>query len=158
MSWTSAAWWLCYAVAAIALQALMPGLDFFLPGFILALQERNFPQLLAVGALFVMLQEGMGSMAFGGMLLWYALAAIVFYVGCGLLQGTGFLFVTLFGMLLSCSHYVIFALLVTLQDIPWDPSLLFDECLFQALFTPWVWWLASALRRRVIHEDRNRQR
>ena len=158
MSWASAGWWLCYAFVAISLQALMPGLDFLLPGFILALQERNFPQILAVGALFVLFQEGMGSMAFGGTLLWYALAAITFHVGCGLLQGTGFLFVSLFGILLSCTHYVIFALLTTLQDIPWNSSLLFDECLFQALFTPWVWWVASALRRKVIHEDRNRQR
>ncbi len=158
MSWINAGWWLCYAFAAVALQAFMPGLDFLLPGFILALQERNAPQVLAVGALFVLLQEGMGSMAFGGTLLWYALAAIVFYVGCGLLQGTGFLFVTLFGALLSCAHYVIFALLSTLQDIPWNPSLLLDECLFQTLFTPWVWWMAAGLRRMVMHEDRNRQR
>ena len=158
MSWASAGWWLCYAFAAVALQALMPGLDFLLPGFILALQERNFPQILAVGAFFVLLQEGMGSMAFGGTLLWYALAAIAFYVGCGILQGTGFLFVSLFGILLSCAHYLIFATLAALQDIPWTPSLLLDECLFQALFTPWVWWVAAALRRKVSHEDRNRQR
>lgn len=158
MSWASAGWWFCYAFVAVAFQSFMPGLDFFLPGFILALQERRFVQVLAVGALFVLLQEGMGSMAFGGTLLWYALAAIIFHVGCGLLQGTGFLFVTLFGILLSCIHYMIFALLSTLQDIPWNPSLLLDECLFQALFTPWVWWVASALRRGVIREDRNRQR
>ena len=158
MSWASAGWWLCYAFIGVALQALLPGLDFLLPGFILALQERNFPQVLAVGAFFVLLQEGMGSMAFGGTLLWYALAAIVFHVGCGLLQGTGFLFVTLFGILLSCAHYFIFAMLAALQDIPWNPRLLLDECLFQALFTPWVWWVAAALRRKVIHEDRNRQR
>ena len=99
MSWASAGWWLCYAFVGIALQALMPGLDFLLPGFILALQERRISQVLAVGAFFVLVQEGMGSMAFGGTLLWYALAAIAFYVGCGLLQGTGFLFVTLFGMM-----------------------------------------------------------
>ena len=158
MSWASAGWWLCYAFVGIALQALMPGLDFLLPGFILALQERRISQVLAVGALFVMVQEGMGSMAFGGTLLWYALAAIAFYVGCGLLQGTGFLFVTLFGMALSCVHYFIFALLATLQDIPWDSALLFDECLFQALFTPWVWWVAAILRRGVLHEVRNQQR
>ena len=158
MSWINVGWWLCYAFAGITLQALMPGLDFLLPGFILALQERRYPQILAVGACFVLLQEGMGSMAFGGTLLWYALAAIAFHVGCGLLQGTGFLFVTLFGILLSCAHYVVFALLTTLQDIPWEPSLLFDECVFQALFTPWVWLVAAILRKRALHEDRNRQR
>ena len=66
MSWINVGWWLCYAFAGITLQALMPGLDFLLPGFILALQERRYPQILAVGACFVLLQEGMGSMAFGG--------------------------------------------------------------------------------------------
>lgn len=158
MSWINAAWWICYASMGIALQALMPGLDFLLPGFILALQERNYAQVSAVGAFFVLLQEGMGSMSFGGTLLWYALAAIAFYVGSVLLQGTGFLFVTLFGILLCCAHYGIFVLLSTLQDIPWQPSLLFDECLFQALFTPVVWLAAAMLRKRAVHEDRNQQR
>lgn len=155
MTWLNVGWWFCYCVAGIALQALMPGLDFLLPGFILALQERRPAQTLAVGGLFLLIQEGMGSMAFGGTLLWYTVAAILYHVGCSLFQGSSVLFVFLLGCLLSGVHYLIFALLATLQDIPWHPSLLLDECLFQAFFIPLGWWTACILRRMVIHEARN---
>ena len=55
-------------------------------------------------------------------------------------------------VLLSGVRYVIFAFLATLQDIPWEPSLLLDECFLQALLTPLIWAAASALRRGVKHE------
>ena len=96
MSWASAGWWLCYAFIGVALQALLPGLDFLLPASFWRFRSGIFRRFWPWARFFVLLQEGMGSMAFGGTLLWYALAAIVFHVGCGLLQGTGFLFVALF--------------------------------------------------------------
>ena len=117
MNWRNAAWWLGYIFVAIALQSLFPGTDFFLPGLILALQERNLSQIILLGAVGILLQEGMGSMAFGGSLLWYAAAAILFFAGSGVLQGTGFIFVMLFGVVLSFAHYLIFSTLASLQDI-----------------------------------------
>ncbi|MBQ3172193.1 MAG: hypothetical protein IJB53_09845 [Mailhella sp.] len=152
MSWGNACWWLIYAFAAIAMQAALPGLDFLLPGFILALQERRLFQTLLLGAAFTMAQEGMGSMFFGGTLLWYAVTAAAFYAACSLFQGRSFLFIFLLSALLSGVRYVIFGFLSTLQDIPWEPSLLLDECFLQALLTPFIWAAASALRRGVKHE------
>lgn len=154
MSWANFGWWLVYGFAAIAFQAAFPGLDFLFPGFILLLQERRLFQTLIVGTLFLLAQEGMGSMAFGGTLLWYGLAAIAFYALCGLFQGGSFLFIFLLGSALSAVHGVIFASLTTLQGIPWEAASLLDDCFFQALLTPCLWWVASSLRRGVIHEAR----
>lgn len=154
MSWGNTGWWLVYAFSAIALQAAFPGLDLLYPGFLILLQERRLFQTLCVGTLFLLAQEGMGSMAFGGTLLWYGLTAIAFYASCGLFQGSSFLFVLLLGSVLSGVHYVIFGVLANLQDIPWEPSALLDECFLQALLTPCVWWAASSLRRGSNHEDR----
>ncbi len=157
MTWSNAAWWLGYIFVAIAFQSMLPGTDFFLPGLILALQERHLSQVIFLGAVGILLQEGMGSMAFGGSLLWYAAAAILFFAGSGLLQGTGFMFVTLFGIVLSVVHYLIFSTLASLQDIPWNSSPLLHECIQQALCIPLMWLAASSTRRMVVHEDRNRQ-
>lgn len=152
MSWADAGWWLVYAFAAISLQAGMPGLDFLLPGFIITLQERRLFQTLLIGTAFMLAQEGMGSMAFGGTLLWYAVAALAYYSGCRLFQGRSFLFISLLSVLLAAVHYVIFGLLASLQDIPWEATLLLDECFLQALLTPLLWWAASSLRMRLKHE------
>ena len=81
MNWANIGWWVAYACIAIVLQSRAPGLDFLLPGFILAIQERNGAQFLWVAVFFLLLQEGMGNMAFGGTLLWYALAVFLFRLG-----------------------------------------------------------------------------
>ena len=152
MMWANAGWWLCYAFAAISMQAALPGLDFLLPGFILALQERRLFQTLFIGTVFMMAQEGMGSMAFGGTLLWYAVAAMAYAMACNLFQGRSFLFILLLSILLAGVRYVIFGFLANLQDIPWEPARLLDECFMQAVFMPFIWALASALRYGVKHE------
>lgn len=154
MIWANVGWWLAYAFAAIALQSVIPGLDFLFPGFIIAMQERRLFQTLCVGAAFMLAQEGMGSMAFGGTLLWYCVAAITYYVGCSLFQGSSLLFVFLFSSLLSGVHYIIFGMLASLQDIPWEAANLLDECFLQAVLTPVIWWVASLQRKGLSHEDR----
>lgn len=154
MIWANVGWWLVYAFAAIALQSVIPGLDFLFPGFIIAMQERRLFQTLCVGAAFMLAQEGMGSMAFGGTLLWYCVAAIAYYVGCSLFQGSSLLFVFLFSSLLSGVHYIIFGMLASLQDIPWEAANLLDECFLQAVLTPVIWWVASLQRKGLSHEDR----
>ena len=154
MSWRSALWWLFYVVAAVALQASLPGLDLLLPGFLIALQERRHAATLIVAASFILLQEGMGSMAFGGSLLWYGITALLFVIGCRLFQGTSLLFISLLSVLLAVTHYAVFGMLATLQDIPWQMSHLLEECLWQAVVTPPLWQAAFSLRRKVIHETR----
>ncbi|WP_458399715.1 hypothetical protein [Mailhella sp.] len=152
MSWSNAAWWLVYSFAAIFMQAAVPGLDFLLPGLLIALQERRLFQSLLIGVGFMMAQEGMGSMAFGGTLLWYSVTALAYYGACSLFQGRSFLFIALLTAALSCVRYIIFGFLSTLQDIPWEPALLLDECFLQAALTPFIWLAAVSLRKGVKHE------
>jgi hypothetical protein len=152
MSCANAGWWLAYAFAAISMQVALPGVDFLLPGLFIAFQERRLFQTLLIGTGFMMAQEGMGSMAFGGTLLWYAVAAVAYYAACSLFQGRSFLFVLLLSLLLSGVRYVIFIFLARLQDIPWEAALLLDECFLQAVLTPFVWLIAAALRRGKKHE------
>ena len=153
MNWRNAVWWILYSMLAIALQSLLPGLDFLLPGFLVSVQERQPVQTACVGIWFVLLQEGMGNLAFGGVVLTFIVTIIFFYSGCTLFQGRNFLFVSLIGILLSAFRYVLFTLLCRLQEFPVNADVLLDECLFQAFFTPFVWWGASSLRYVVKNES-----
>ena len=71
-------WWLAYVCIAIFLQLFISGVDFFLPGIIVALQEKKITQFGVVFLLFVLIQEGIGTMPFGNVFLWYSLAIIFF--------------------------------------------------------------------------------
>lgn len=152
MNWLNPLWWFLYAIAAIAMQSWLPGLDFLLPGFLIALQEMQTIQTLCIGMLFVVLQEGMGNLAFGGVMLLFVFAVVLFYSGCRLFQGRNFLFIMLLGIVLAILRYMIFTVFCHLQDFPVNTEALWDECFFQAFFTPFVWWGASSLRRVVKHE------
>jgi len=146
MNWPNLCWWLVFAVLAILLQALWPGLDFLLPGFIVAVQERNPVQLVWVWLFFMFLQEGMGNMAFGSTLLWYTLVVMLFLAGRSLFETENFLFVFLLCGCLGLVHYLVITVMAGLQDVPVDRQALMDESIFQALFTPFLWRLASLSR------------
>ncbi len=150
--WRNAAWWILYSFAAIVLEALLPGLDFFLPGLLIAVQERRPLQTLCVGAWFIVIQEGMGSLAFGGTAIMFALTVIFFYSGVQLFQGRNFLFVFLLGIALSAIRYILYPLLCRLQDFPVSMDVLLNECIFQIFVTPFIWWGASSLRIAEKHE------
>ena len=154
MNWVNIGWWALYACIAIVLQSVVSGMDFLLPGFILAIQERNAVQFAWVTVFFLLLQEGMGSMAFGGALLWYALTVLLFYVGHSLFEAENFLFIFLLSACLGAAHYVVFSIMAGLQDIPVRAQALLDESVVQALLTPFLWRLAHYSRRFIHREDR----
>lgn len=153
MNWGNIGWWIIYACLAIIGQGMFPGLDLLLPGFILAVQERNGVQLAWVFAFFLLLQEGLGSLSFGGSLLWYGLAIIMFYLGYALFEVESFLFIFLLCGCLGATHIGIGYLLSHLQDIPLDMNTLAEESVLQALVTPFIWRVIHPTRRLVRHDE-----
>ena len=153
MNWRNLVWWGGYASIGISLQAVLPGLDFLLPGLILAIQERKKAQFLWVEALFLLLQVGTGSMLFGGTLVSYALAPAFFYVGYSLFEVDSFPFIGLLSLCLGVVHYVTTALMSGLQGIPFHAPLVMDESVIQTLMTPFLRRFAQ-FTRRFCHEAR----
>lgn len=146
MSWGNFLWWFLYTCLAVILQSAFAGLDFFLPGLIVAIQERRPVQLLWVLIVFCLMQEGMGSMAFGGSLLWYGSAVALFYLGYSLFEVENFLFIFLLSGCLVAMHLGIAQLMASLQNIPLNSSRLLEEGVFQALLTPFIWRAAQMSR------------
>lgn len=152
MKWRNVFWWTGFIFCAVALQSLMPGLDFLLPGILLSLQERRHEQTFILCVSFILLQEGMGSIAFGSTLLLYSIAVLLYSCGCSLFHGRSFLFMVLLGAALSPVRFLISRLMAELQFIPWEEESLIDVCLVQAALTPAVCFAASRLRRRCLIE------
>lgn len=148
-------WWSLFLPVALVIQLLLPGLDALVIALILVLQERSYKDMLWVLPLLVLLQEGMGSREFGGMVLWYALVVGLFLIGRWLFEVENLLFVFLLSACLGASHFGLACLLAPLQDLHIDVESMADESLIQAVFIPIAWWLAYLSRRWVHVYDEN---
>lgn len=155
MNWPNAIWWACFLPLAFVVQVYVPGLDALVIGLIIVLQERRYKDLLWVLPLLVLLQEGMGSREFGGVIAWYMAVIVFFNLGRWLFEVENILFICLLALCLGVSHFIIVYLMAPLQNLPVDIQLLTDECLVQALFVATVWWLAYYSRKGIQAGEEN---
>ncbi len=147
-------WWAFFFPIAIIIQALVPALDALLIGLILILQERRYKSLLWLLPLLIFLQEGIGSRAFGGMIMWYFMIILLFAVGRWLFEVQNILFVLLISVCLGALHFALVFLLAPLQDLTVNIPLLTHEALVQAAFVPFAWYIAAFTRKwTYTHDD-----
>lgn len=148
-------WWGLYVVLAVFCQRFTVGVDFLLPGIIVALQERRFLQFIGVFLTFIIIQEGIGTMPFGNVLLWYLLAIVFFYAWQWFFEVESFIFILLLSAALAVSHYFIVSLLANIQDIYINYKALQDESVYQMFLTPILWHTINYLRRGVRNVPQN---
>jgi len=140
-----ALWWALYTVVGIWLQTLLPGIDCLAPGLIVCLQARRLTIAFWLAVLWILIQEGSGSLAFGASILWYA-GLVIFFYGLSLFLTVKSAF---FGLFLSLFaglwHFSIIFLLANLQEL----SINFNELLVQSLQTiivfPVLWGIVSLI-------------
>ncbi len=146
-------WWALFFPIAIMLQSSIPALDVLLIGLVLVLQERKYKDLFWLLPLLILLQEGIGSRAFGGMILWYFSVILLFVVGRWLFEVQNVLFVLLMAIFLGGMHFALVYLLAPLQDLYVNVHTLAEESVIQAAFIPIAWWVAAFTRRWTYTND-----
>ena len=139
-------WWLCFLAAAVGIQAAVPGLDVMTVGLIILLQERDYKNLFWLLPLFILLQEGMGTRTFGGVIVWYVAVIILFRMGRWLFEAENFLFIFLLSGCLGAAYYGVAWLMAPLQDLPFNMQDILDKSLIQAIFIPVAWKILVATR------------
>ncbi len=147
MNMRACIWWAFFFPIAIMIQAHVPSLDVLLIGLILVLQERRYKDLFWLLPMLILVQEGIGSRAFGGMILWYFSVVVIFILGRWLFEVQNVLFVLLMAILLGGTHFALVYLLAPLQDLHVDIHQLVHENLIQAAFVPIAWWIAAFTRK-----------
>lgn len=148
-------WWLGFCACAVALQTAVPGLDALVVGLVILLQERDYKNMLWLLPLFVLLQEGMGTRIFGGIIVWYAAVIALFKLGRWLFEVENFIFVFLLSACLGGAYYGVSWLMAPLQDLPFNVRDTLDKSLIQALYVPFAWRLLVAVRPGNRHEVEN---
>ena len=140
-------WWVLFFVVGIWLQMVLPGVDMLIPGLILAMQERRPMQLACVFLITVLIQEGLGTLAFGACVLWYLSVMLLVVIGHWLFSTRSLVFVILLGLAAGVTRYAVTQLMVSLQDAALDNAVLLKECAIQAAVIPVFWKLAELSRR-----------
>lgn len=135
-------WWGTYIIGALILQQQIPGVDALAPGFLLSLQEKRPWQTAWLFLIFVLIQEGAGTMHFGGALLWYAGQAALFWVGQRFFMAENALFVLMLSVCLGAYHALLILFMCAVQEIPVEYMTLLRESIIQTLLIPLIWGLA----------------
>jgi len=148
-----ATFWVLFTVTGIWLQRFVPGVDFLAPGLVICLQDRR-PRLAVWLALaWLVLQEGMGSMAFGPGVLWYGFLLVAYLAGRWLFEARNLLFMFIIGASMGLWHVALVQMMGTLQGLEPSMQRVALESIFQAAVFPAQWAAASALHERwVPHE------
>ncbi|WP_291438746.1 hypothetical protein [Desulfovibrio sp.] len=148
-------WWLCFLAAAVGIQAFIPGLDVMTVGLIILLQERDYKNMLWLLPLFILLQEGMGTRVFGGVIVWYIAVIVLFRMGRWLFEAENFLFIFLLSACLGAAYFAVAWLMAPLQNLPFNFQDTLDKSLIQAIFIPFAWKLLVATRHGKAHAAEN---
>ena len=137
------------------MQSLMPGVDFLAPGLILSLQENKPRHTVALGILWLLIQEGTGSLAFGTVILWYGVLIGIFFFGHWLFEARSFLFVVLLGGCLGVLHFGLMHVMTQLQDWQAPPGRVLMESVIQAVVFPIEWGLLYAIYNQLPHNGQD---
>jgi len=139
-------WWATYIAGALIVQQAVPGVDALVPGFLLSLQERKNWQSFWLFCIFVLIQEGSGSLTFGSAVLWYGGQVYLFRLSQRFFVAENIVFVFMLSASLGAYHFLLTWLMCSVQDLPLEFELLVRESLLQAAIIPLIWGLAYFTR------------
>lgn len=151
--WRNAAFWACFIILAICVQALAPGIDVLVVGLVILLQEDDYRGMLWLLPLFVLLQEGMGTRPFGAIIVWYAAVIVLFKLGRWFFDAKNFIFIFILSACLGATYFAVAWLMAPLQNLVFNVEDTLDKSLVQAVFMPFAWRMLSALRNSRAEEE-----
>lgn len=141
--------WLIYSICALWGQFFVPSADFFLPALLLALQDDDSVQLFWVASIAILLQEGMGSLAFGSVVLLYGTLIFFFHIFQWYVKIRTYLFVLLFAFCATLLHNVVLVLFCFLQDFDYRHLLSVQQSFLYFVTIPLVWQFCIFIKQKV---------
>jgi len=142
--------WLIYTALGIWAQRLIPGVDIFAPALVVCLQLRRVTQFFWLALAWIILQEGMGNLPFGNLLLWYGGLVLFFVVGRWLFESRNLIFVFIIGIFMGSWHYLLTQLMADLQNLEVLRGQLLVESFYQAVLFPLVWAVTFNIYKRRV--------
>ncbi|MFZ5425517.1 MAG: hypothetical protein ACOZEN_00975 [Thermodesulfobacteriota bacterium] len=152
MNGRKVAFWSVFTLSGVWLQSFMPGVDFLAPGLILCLQEEKVRTTVFLGLLWLLIQEGTGSLAFGTAVIWYGVLAAMFFFGHWLFEARNFVFIAILGACLGVLHFGLMHVMTQLQDWLVPAGRVFMESIVQAVVFPVEWGILYIIYNQLPHD------
>lgn len=134
-------WWAGFAVAAIWMQRFVPGVDFLAPGILFCLQREKMTQAFWMGIVWVLIEEGSGTLPFGYAIISYLLIYALYRGGIIFFDVQSLMFALLCGIALGLLHPLMTGIIAMLADMGGSPDLYVVEGVIQGLVFPLEWLL-----------------
>jgi hypothetical protein len=138
-------WWAAFTIVGVWAQHFLPGVDFLAPGLLVSLQEERPLGTAWLAVVWIMLQEGMGTLFFGASLLWYGVLVLGFLLGRTLFDPRSVTLMFLLGLLGGAAHFLVTFLVMGLEDMTFPMRRALIESVLQAGLLPALWFVAHQL-------------
>ena len=145
-------WWLIVSALGLTLECFVPGIDSLLPLLFVALEEARLVQICVMTGIYVLLHEGLGTLAFGGVLIWYLPVILVFQLARRVFSTRSAAFALAVCGAAGLSHYGVITVFCSLQDLVFDHRMIFIESIIQIPVAMLAWNIARWTRRGISHE------
>lgn len=145
-------WWIAFLVTGIILQATFPGLDALILGVLLLLEEKDYRRLVCFVPAVILLQDGMGTQAFGSAMLCIALCALLYRLSSGIASASRIGFYFFLSLAMGGVRIFLDWLFATLEDTAFLPEQLFHEGAAEAVYLFIGWVVLRHLRRECIQQ------
>ncbi len=132
-------WWTIYTILGIWLQRFIPGLDCFAPALAGCLYLGLFKTTFWLTLIWIIIQEGVGGLAFGFTLLFYG-GIVLFFLGSKLIftQNTALFFIGA-SFYSAGLYFVTIQIMTSLQELNVPIYLIVQNSMLTLIFFPILW-------------------
>lgn len=134
-------WWILYTVLGIWLQRFIPGLDCYAPALAGCLYLGLPKTAFVMSLIWIIIQEGVGSLALGSSLLFYGGVAIFFVWAKIFFTKNSLLFFLVVSLFTAGLHFVIMQTMCSLQELHLPMQLAVQDSLLTLIFFPILWMI-----------------
>ncbi|MFO7875667.1 MAG: hypothetical protein R6U55_03670 [Desulfovermiculus sp.] len=134
-------WWVLFTAVCIWMQNTLPGIDCFGPALLVLLHLKRYKEAVWLTPVWIVINEGAGTLAFGLSILWIGGLVLIFFILCQYLSSSNFTFLLTLSVLAGFWQSATLRLMVTLQEL----NIAADQILLQGIKTTLVFpllWVA----------------
>jgi hypothetical protein len=145
-------YWLVLTACCIWLESFLPGVHVFAPAVIVCLQTRRLQSLVWLLLLWVVIQEGVGSLAFGGTVFFYFGLILFFFLAQSFFAVHSPVFILGLSAFCGLMHLFELLLMTSLQELTVPMNQIVTESLLNSALFPVIWGLIMLTWQRWVPE------
>ncbi|MFW6143054.1 MAG: hypothetical protein ACOC39_02360 [Desulfovermiculus sp.] len=132
-------WWAFFTAVCIWIQNILPGIDCFGPALLVLLHLQRYKEAAWLTPVWIVVNEGAGTLAFGLSILWIGGLVLFFFILCQYLSSSNFAFLLTLSILAGIWQTATLKLMLTLQELNLPADLILLQGIKTALVFPLLW-------------------